>query len=95
MVGEIATRIGWTENTHDVRKQTEPSESMDGRLCGFRFLLPVHLGHEGDVDERKVFWASTELELSHRLDEGRRLNITNSSTELQKTMNKKGRIWVE
>ena len=37
---------------------------------------------EGNVDQGKVLGTDSELELSHGLDEGGRLNITNGSTEL-------------
>ena len=60
---------------------------MDGRLCGLSFLFPVHIRHERNVDERKVLRSNTELELSHRLDEGCGFNVTDSSTELKRTIN--------
>lgn len=56
---------------------------MDSCLRGLRFLFPVHIGHEGNVDERKVLRPNTELELPHRLNEGRGFDVANSSAELK------------
>jgi len=91
-VGEIASRVGGIEDTHEVGKQAQPSESVDGRLRRFGFLFPMHVGHEGNVDECKVLRSNTELELSHRLDERCGFNVTNGSTELKQTINRRGMI---
>ena len=83
---------GWIGKTHNVRKQAKSSQSMDGRLCGFRFLFSVHLGHEGNVDKCKVLRSNTELELSHCLDEGCRFDITDGSTELKQAISDYGML---
>jgi len=42
----------------------------------------MHIRHEGDVYERKVFATNAELELPHGFYKGRRFDIANSSAEL-------------
>jgi hypothetical protein len=83
----VGSQLDLIVNTHDVRKQTEPSQGVDCGLCGFCLLFPVHVGHERNVDECKVIRSNTELELPHRLNERRRLNVTNSSTQLEHAVN--------
>ena len=73
--------------THDVGEQPETSQSVDCGLCGFRFLFPMHIGHERNVDECKVIRSNAELELPHGLDERCRFNVTNSSAQLKNVVN--------
>ena len=60
---------------------------MDGSLRGFCFLLAVHIGDQGDMDESEVLVSNTELELSHCLDKGRGFNIANRATQLNRGKN--------
>ncbi|SRR6266404_5139185 len=70
--------------TDQVREKAEAAQSVDSCLRGFCFLLPMHVRHKRDVDERKVLVANAKLELPHRLHKGRGLDIANSSAELSK-----------
>jgi hypothetical protein len=45
-------------------------------------LLASNNWDEGNVDQGKVLVANSELELTHSLDEWRRFDITNGTTEL-------------
>lgn len=69
--------------TYEIREETEASEVSDGRLSGLRLLLATDDGDQGDVEDGKVLVSDSELELSHRLDERGRLNVSNGSTKLQ------------
>jgi hypothetical protein len=42
----------------------------------------MHVRHKRDVDECKILVADTELELSHSLNKGRRLDVANGSAKL-------------
>ena len=55
---------------------------MYGRLRGLCLLLAMHIGNKGYMDEGEVLVPDAELELSHRFDERRGLNVTDSPTEL-------------
>lgn len=68
--------------THEIRYETEASKVADACLRRLRLLFTANDWDEGDVNERKVFVANAELELTHSLNEGRRLNVTNGSTKL-------------
>ena len=59
------------------------SEVSDGRLGGLGLLLSSNDRDQGHVEDGKVLVSDSELELSHRLNERSRLNVSNSSTELQ------------
>ena len=55
---------------------------MHGGLGGLGLLLAVHVGDEGDMDERKVFVANAELELAHGFYERRGLDVPDRPSEL-------------
>jgi hypothetical protein len=42
-------------------------------------------GNQRNVNKEKVFVAHTELELPHRFDKGRRLDVADRSSELNKS----------
>lgn len=79
-----------TTFTHDIREQAKPARDTDGRLGGLRLLLAVHVGDERDVDLREVLVANAELELAHRLDERRALDVAHCATELQRSSVRSG-----
>jgi hypothetical protein len=68
----------------DVGGQTETTEVTDRSLSWLRLELAVDRGNEGDVNEGEVVLSDTELELTHRLDEGSGLDVTDGSTELRR-----------
>lgn len=68
--------------TDQVSNETQPSQSVDGRLCRFGFLLAVHVWDQGYVNQREILVSYTELELTHRFDKGRRLDVSDRSSEL-------------
>ena len=75
--------LGYDEAArNEVRQETKSAQYVHGRLCRLRLLLTVHVGHERDVDQSEVFVPNTELELAHGLDEGGRLNVTDSAAQL-------------
>jgi hypothetical protein len=55
---------------------------MNSSLRRLRLLFTVHVGDQGDVDQREVLMAHAELKLPHGLDERRRLNIADGASEL-------------
>lgn len=69
---------------HQVGDETEATEVANGRLGRLGLELAVDRGDERDVEEGKVVLADAELELPHRFDEGRRLDVANSAAELQR-----------
>lgn len=67
---------------YQVGQETETSQIPDTGLCRFRLLLSSNDGDEGNVDQSEVLGTDSELELSHRLDEGSGLDVTDSPTKL-------------
>ena len=75
--------LGYDEAArNEVRQETKSAQNVHGRLCWLCLLLAVHVGYERDVDQSEVFVPNTELELAHGLDEGGRLNVTDSAAQL-------------
>jgi len=70
--------------TNEIWQQAQPTQSMDCGLGRLRFLLAVHIWHERDVDECKVFITNAELELSHCFDEGGRFDVAHCTTQLHR-----------
>lgn len=68
--------------THEVGHQTKSAQVADAGLSGLGLELAVDRGNERHVEERKVVLADAELELPHRLDERRRLDVTDRAAEL-------------
>jgi len=50
----------------------------------------MHIRYKRDMDERKVLVANAELELPHRLYEGRGFDITNRSAQLSMRLSEQG-----
>ena len=46
----------------------------------------MHFGYERNVDKCKIICSNAELELSHRLDERCRFDVTDGSTKLEHTV---------
>lgn len=74
--------FGRESETNKVGGKSESAKVTDAGLGGLGLELAVNGGHQTDVDQRKVVDAHTELELAHGLDEGRRLDVSDGSTEL-------------
>ncbi len=73
----IATAV-----THQIRQQTQAPQVPDTRLSRLGLLLAADDRDERDIDQCKVLMADAELELAHRLDERRALDVADSSAEL-------------
>ena len=58
----------WKGFAYDIWQKPEPTKRVYSCLRRPRFLLPVKIRYEGDVNARKVLVADAELELAHRLD---------------------------
>lgn len=71
---------------YQVGEESQTANITDSGLSRLRLLLAVHIDDERNVDERKVVWSDAELELTHRLDEWRRLDVTDCSSELCTTL---------
>lgn len=69
--------------THKVRSESETAKITNARLRGLGLEFSVDGGYETDVDQGKVVDTDAELELTHGLDEGGGLDISNGSTELR------------
>lgn len=74
---------GAAKRANEIREETESSEISDGRLGRLGLLLSSNDGDEGDVQNSEVLVPDPELELSHSLDEGSRLDVSDGSSELQ------------
>ena len=79
--------------TDQVRQKAEPAQGVHSCLRRLCFLLSMHIRNERDVDERKILVADAELELPHRLDKGRGLDIANCSAKLSDRLNNEARIY--
>jgi len=67
---------------YQIRKQTQSTKIAHTSLSGLGLLLSTNDRDEGNVDQGKVFVTDSELELSHSLNEGCRLDVSHRSTEL-------------
>lgn len=73
----------WSEGAHNIGEEAEAAESMHGGLGWPCFLFSVKVRDEGDVDAGKVLMADAKLKLSHRLNEGCRLDVADCATKLE------------
>ena len=70
---------------YEIREESESAQHVHGCLCWLGLLFAVHIGHKGDVNERKVFMSNAELELAHGFHKRSRFNIANRATKLYDT----------
>jgi hypothetical protein len=69
-------------NTHQIGKKTQSAQITNTGLSWLSLLLSSNNGDKGNVDESKVVVTDPKLELTHGLNERRRLDITDGTTQL-------------
>jgi hypothetical protein len=71
--------------TYEIWNKTSTSNIPNCLLCRLRLLLTLDDRNEGDVNLEEIALSSSPLQLSHRLDERRALDIADCASQLNDT----------
>lgn len=71
--------------THQIRSQTGRADITDGLLCRLCLLFATNNGNQGNVNLEEVLLSGAAAELAHSFNKRRRLDISNSASQLDDT----------